>query len=165
MFIIFSAAGITGYLIYGYSSEIIISTSMVKNPGGVLPKIVAGLVIVKNYLTLNPFIAVLCDSSEVMMGIEESPMKQRIFRSFALLLSAAIAYMAYDAVPFVESLSSAACVMLSSFIFPAVLYGVVYRGYNSCKIKCTSSFISIFGVVMMGVLAYGAIDSLMHPDV
>jgi len=164
IFLIYIAAGISGYLIYGNSSDIIITTSLVKNPGGVIPKIISWLVVVKNYLVLNPYVAVLCDSTEIMMGIEKSPMKMRIFRSFAFLASAGLAYLAYDAVPFVESICSAICTMLSSFIFPAILFAILKEGLKSWKIRCASGCMIVLGFIMMGFLTYGAINSLFHPD-
>lgn len=164
MFVIYIATGIGGYMIYGMSSEIIISTSMLKNPGGILPKIVAWLVILKNYFTINPYVSVLCDSSEIMMGIDKSVVNQRIFRSFAFLSSAAISYLAFDALPFVESFSSATFTMLTSFILPAILFVQLNKEAKSRKLQYTAIFIAVLGFVMMGVLTFGAINSLRYPD-
>jgi len=164
MFVIYVGAGVSGYMIYGYSTDIIISTSMVKNPGGIMPKIVSLLVVLKNFLTVNPFIAVLCDSSEVMMGIEEACMKQRIFRSFTFLAAAGLSYLAYDALPFLESISSAVCVMLTSFILPATFFLQLKGKTISMKTRIMCVCIFILSVIMMGVLTYGSIISLMHPD-
>jgi len=41
MFLIYVVAGVTGYMIYGSSSHIIITTNMLVSPGGVIPKIVS----------------------------------------------------------------------------------------------------------------------------
>merc|ERR1719233_2329085 len=100
MFLVYAGAGVVGYSIYGYACNIIVSTNLVDNPGGILAKVTAGFIITKNYLTLNPLVAVLCDSTEVMMGIEEHPLKQRIYRTGIFILAAIIAFLARDAIPF-----------------------------------------------------------------
>lgn len=164
MFLIYITTGIGGYMIYGMSSEIIISTSMLKNPGGILPKIVAWLVILKNYFTINPFVSILCDSSEIIMGIDHSVVKQRVFRSFAFLSSAGLSYLAFDALPFVESFASATFTMLTSFILPAILFVQLNKEAKSWKMQYTGIFIIVLGFVMMGVLTYGAVNSLRYPD-
>jgi len=164
MFFIYTATGIGGYMLYGMSSEIIISTNMLKNPGGILPKIVAWLVILKNYFTINPFVSVICDSPEIIMGIDKSPVKQRIFRSFAFLSSVGISYLAFDALPFVESFASATFTMLTSFILPAIIFVQLNKEAKSWKLKYTGIFITVLGFVMMGILTFGAINSLRYPD-
>jgi len=161
MFIIYASMGVIGYLTYGSLSNIIISTNLVENPGGVLPKITAGFIIAKNYLTLNPCVAVLCNSTEVMMGIEEARLKQRIYRSFVFLLAAGLSYLAIDSLPFLESLTSAVCTMLTSFIFPAIIFALLNKELKSWRIIFRSGFICTFGAAQMAMLAYGAINSLL----
>jgi len=164
MFIMYTTAGVVGYIIYGSVSNIIISTNMVKNPGGVLPKITSGFIIAKNYLTLNPIIAVLCNTTEVIMGIEESQAKQRIYRTFMLLVCAGLAYLASDALPFVESITGAICTMMTSFIIPSILFAMLNKESPSWKVWFSGRFICVFGSIMLVMLTYGAIESLLHPD-
>jgi vesicular inhibitory amino acid transporter len=163
MFLVYTIAGVSGYMVYGYSSSIVISTDMVMNPGGVLPKIVSCLVIANNYLTVNSYVAAFCDSSEIMMGIEEAYMKRRVLRSFAFLACAGLAYLAYDALVFVESFSSATCVMITSFILPAVLFLLLKGDSIPLRARLTSSFISFLLVVMTVAMTYSAINTLVHP--
>jgi len=165
IFIIYAGTGVVGYLIYGSLSDIVISTNLIKNPGGVFPKITTGFIITKNFLTLNPFVTVLCDSSEVMMGIEESRVKQRLFRSFVFLSAAAISYVASDALPFIESITGAIFSMFSSFIIPALVFAFLKKELKSLRIRFKSGFILFFGFVAMGFSSYGAIESLLHPDI
>jgi len=164
IFTIYASTGVLGYVIYGKHSDIVISANMVDNPGGVLPKITAIFVITKNFLTLNPLMSLLCNNFVVPLGIEESRFIQQIFRSFMFLLTAGVSYLARDALPFVESITGAVCVMTTSFVLPAILIALLKPDFTSCHDKSTSGFIFTFGVLMLGLLTYGAINSLMHPD-
>lgn len=164
IFTVYASAGILGYMIYGSFSDIVITTNLVENPGGILSKITAMFVIAKNYLTLNPLMSIMCGSFEVIMGIEETRLIQQVFRSFMFLLTAGVSYLAYDALPFVESITGAICTMLTSFILPPILIALLKKDFRSCKSRCTSGFIFIFGVLMMGLLTFGSINSLLHPD-
>jgi len=165
MFFVYAGTGVIGYLIYGFSSNVIISTNLVDNPGGVLAKVTAGFIIAKNYLTINPLMAVLCDSTEVMMGIDELPRFQRIYRTVIFVIAAILAFVARDAVPFLEGLTGAIATMITTFILPAVLYGCLYKETSSKQTRATSLILFIFGIVMMVFLTYGATMSLIHPDV
>jgi len=164
MFVIYAGAGVVGYLIYGHAANIIISTNLVDCPGGVLAKVTAGFIIAKNYLTLNPLMAVLCDSTEVMMGIDELRHIQRMYRIGIFLLAAVLAFLARDAIPFLEGLTGAICTMITTFILPSILFGSLYKKTCSTGSKATSFLLFIFGVVMMILLTFGAIMSLVHPD-
>jgi vesicular inhibitory amino acid transporter len=164
IFIVYLSAGVLGYLIYGASCDIITSTNLIQNPGGVAPKVAATLIIVKNYLTVNPLISILCNSLEVMMGIEEARFSQQIFRSFAFLLTVAVSYLAHDALPFLESLVGGVCTMLTSYILPCILFAALKNKLMSWKSRCTNWFIVIFGFTMLVLLTYGSIGSLLHPD-
>lgn len=163
MFIVYAIAGVSGYMVYGSTSNIVISTNMVMNPGGFLPKIVSCLVIANNYLTVNSFVAAFCDSSEIMLGIEEAYMKRRVFRSFAFLGCAGLSYFAYDALVFVESFSSATCVMMTSFIIPVALFLLLKGKSIPFRTRLTSSFIAFLLVVMTVAMTYSALNSLVHP--
>jgi len=164
MFMMYSITGILGYVIYGSMSNIIISTNMIKHPGGVLPKITAGIIIAKNYVTLNPMMAVLCNSLEIVVGIEEKRTKQRIFRTCMFLLCALLAYLAADQLPFLESIIGAFCTMMTSFIMPGILFASLKRESQSWNIWFSGRFICFFGSSMMVLLAYGAVKSLIHSD-
>jgi len=164
MFIIYTTTGVVGYLIYGAASNIIITTNLIQNPGGILPKIAAGFIISKNYLALSPIVAVLCNISEVMMGIEDARLTQRIYRSFVFLGASGLSYLASDALPFLESFTGAFGTMLTSFILPPILFAVSSNNLAVWKIRLACAFIALFGFAMMGLLMYGAITSLIHPD-
>jgi len=164
IFVVYASVGVIGYLTYGAMSDIIVSTNMVKKPGGVLPKLTTVFILAKNFLTLNPYISVLCNGPEVMMGIKDSRMKQRILRSFVFLASAVVSYLAVDVLPFLESMTGAICPVFSSFIIPAIVFALLKRRMKSWKIWSSSVFFVIFGFSMLGLLSYGAIGSLLHPD-
>jgi len=164
IFLVYASVGVVGYLIYGEMSDIVISTNMVKNPGGILPTLTTGFILAKNFLTLNPFVSVLCNGPEVIMGITDSSMIKRIFRTLVFLASAVISYLAADALPFLESITAAICTMFSSFIIPGIVFALLKRKMKSWKIWSSSIFFILFGVSMLGLLSYGAIGSLVHPD-
>jgi len=164
IFIMYGAAGAVGYSIYGAASDIIVSTNMVSNPGGVLPKITAGFIITKNYLTLNPLLAVLCNSIEVILGIDEARGAQRIFRTHVFLGCAGLAYVCSDILPFLESILGAVCTMMTSFILPGILFALLSKDSSSWKVWFSSRFVFAFGIIMMVFLTYGAVNSLLHPD-
>lgn len=159
MFVIYCCTGIVGYSIYGSFSSIVITTNLVENPGGFLPKLAAALVIAKNYLTLSPLVTMMCTSSEVMMGITDKRLTQRIYRSLVFVSTAGLSYLAHDSIPFIESIAGATCTMLTSYIIPVILYAVL-KG----EIRCTSTFILTFGIAMVVLMTYGSIGSLLHPD-
>jgi len=161
MFLVYAGSGIIGYLIYGYTVDIIISTNLVEQPGGVLASVTAGFLIAQNYLTINPLMSVLCDSPEIIMGIEEDRFKQRAFRTVIFVMAAYLAYMLIHLLPFLEGLTSAISIMITTFILPSTLFGVLYKDSSSTASKATSIFLSVFGVVMMVFLSYGAIKSLL----
>jgi len=164
IFLVYASVGVVGYLTYGAMSDIIISTNMVKNPGGIVPKVTTGFILAKNFLTLNPFVSILCNGTEVMMGITDSRMKKRILRSFVFLAAAALSYLASDALPFIESLTGAICTVVSSFILPAIVFMLLKKRMKSWKIWSSSIFFILFGLSMLGLLSYGAIGSLVNPD-
>lgn len=164
MFMVYAGAGVVGYLTYGYASSIIISTNLVENPGGALAKVTAGFIIAKNYLTINPYIAVLCDNTEIMMGIEKQPYKQRVYRFGIFMLATILAFLLRDAIPFLEAVTGAISTMITAFLLPSILYGFLYKEISSRCSRAISLFIFIFGVFMMILLTYGAVISLIHPE-
>lgn len=164
MFVVYTIAGVVGYTIYGLSSNIIISTSLVQSPGGILPKITTGFILARNFLTLNLQVSVICNGCKVMMGIDEVPIKQRIFRSFLFIFGVVAANFASDALPFIESVTGAICTTVTSFILPAMLFWLLKRKHNSWKVTCKSLFFCLIGLGMMVFLTYGSINSLLHPD-
>jgi len=165
MFLVYAITGSAGYMIYGSSTNIIISTSLVENPGGVLPKITTGFMLARNYLTLNLQVSVISNGCEVMMGIDGAPMKQRIFRTISFIAGVGVAQMASDALPFIESVTGAICTTVTSFILPAMLFWLLKRKLNFWTITCKSSFFGLLGIAMMVFLTYGSINSLLHPNV
>jgi len=162
MFVSYAGTGLVGYSIYGANSNVIISTNLLSNPGGVLAKVTAGFIIAKNYLQMNPLVAVLCDNTEFMMGIEEDPLKQRIYRTVMFLITSIIAFLAHDSVPFMEGITGGTSTMITTFILPAILFYYLHKEKSSKVLKMVSLFIFIFGCVMMVVLTYGAVLSLVH---
>jgi len=164
MLMIYAGAGVVGYSIYGHASNIIVSTNLVDSPGGILAKVTAGFIIAKNYLTLNPLMAVLCDSTEVMMGIDEVRHLQRIYRTGIFMFASVLAFLARDAIPFLEGVTGAICTMITTFILPSILFGSLYKETCSVGSKATSYILFIFGIVMMFLLTFGAVMSLVHPD-
>lgn len=161
MFLVYAGAGVVGYLIYGSTVNIIVSTNLVENPGGVLAIVASGLIIIKNYLSLNPMVAVLCDSTEIMMGIGNNPSQQRAYRTIVFLLAVLLSYMAMDVLPFLEGLTGAISIMITTFIIPSTLFGLLYKESSSKTSKAKSLSLSVFGFIMMFYLSYGAVLSLM----
>lgn len=161
MFLIYAGVGVVGYLIYGAAVNIIISTNLVENPGGVLATVASGLTIVKNYLSLNPMVAVLCDSTEIMMGIEDLPFQQRAYRTIVFILAVLLSYLAMNLLPFLEGLTGATSIMITTFIIPSTLFGLLYKESSSTTSKAMSISLSLFGFIMMFYLSYGAVLSLM----
>merc|ERR1719410_2334403 len=105
MFLIYAGCGVVGYLIYGEDTNILVSVNMVSNPGGILPAIMTGVIVAKNYFTIAPLTSVLCDSSEIIMGIGDKPGKQRVFRTSMYMVAIVLAYVCSDSLPFLESLT------------------------------------------------------------
>jgi vesicular inhibitory amino acid transporter len=164
MFFVYTIAGAVGYLTYGSSSDIVISTSLVQNPGGLLPKLTTGLVLARNYLTLNLQVSVISNGCEVMMGIDKNPVKQRTFRSLSFIIGVVVADIASDALPFIESVTGAICTTVTSFILPALLFWLLKRKLSYWKVTFKSAFFGLVGLAMMVFLTYGSINSLLHPD-
>jgi len=160
MFIAYAGAGCVGYMIYGANASIIISTNLVSNPGGVLAKITAGLTITKNYFTMNPLVTVLCNGTEIMMGIKEKPLNQRIYRTTMFIIAALVAFFTQDTLPFLESLTGGVSIMITTFILPAILFYCLHKENSTTLLKLTSAFILVFGCIMMVLLTYGACLSL-----
>jgi len=160
MFIVYAGCGVIGFLIYGSDTNILVSVNMVDNPGGILPKIMTGVIVAKNYFTIAPLTSVLCSSTEIIMGIGEKPMLQRLFRTFMFLLAMCIGYLAWDELPFLESITGAVCTMMTSFICPTAFSMVLFRGELGIISRCIHIVLFTFGCVMMVFLSYGAISSL-----
>jgi len=161
MFLIYAGAGVVGYLIYGTAVNIIVSTNLVGNPGGVFAIVASGLTIVKNYLSLNPMVAVLCDSTEIMMDIGDLPFQQRAYRTIVFIFAVLLSYLAMDVLPFLEGLTGAISIMITTFIIPSTLIGLLYKESSSTTSKAMSISLSVFGFIMMFYLSYGAVLSLM----
>jgi len=162
MFIVYAGAGCVGYMIYGENVSVIISTNLVRNPGGVLAKITAVLTITKNYFTMNPLVTVLCNGTEIMMGIKEKPFNQRIYRTLMFIIAALVAFFTQDMLPFLEGLTGGVSIMITTFILPAILFYCLHKKNLTTLSKLTTVFILVFGCIMMALLTFGAGLSLVR---
>lgn len=121
MSMVYGIMCISGYVRYGSSTQVLITSSLHASPGGVVPKIAVALVVASCSCTVAPINAVLTEMVEGKAGITR-PVSVRVTRTLVLALATALAWFAKDNLNNLESLIGGIGSLMTSLVLPCAFY-------------------------------------------
>lgn len=155
IFLVYALMATFGYLTYGQTTGVIITSSLSLVPGGVTMTIAAVCVILASYANLAPFTSVVTDIALDMLQISFPQAKdvcrrwavlELIVRTGLLLVYFGIALLTYPYLNIVLSFSGGICSMGDSIILPSAFFLKLCWRTSTKYQKALAVFTLAFGV-------------------
>lgn len=121
MAVIYTLMSVSGFIRYGNSTAVLITTSLDEAPGGVLAKIAVGLVVVSCFCTIAPICAVLSSQIEGKAGIR-SGNAVRLLRTGIMVAAVTLAWVARNNLGNLASLIGGIGSIMTSLVLPTAFY-------------------------------------------
>lgn len=112
---------VAGFLRYGVLTDVLITSNLATNPGGIVAQAAVGLVVASCGCTVAPLVAVLSGIPEGKLGITNS-WAVCGSRTSVLVAAATVAWVARNNLGNVESLIGGIGSLMTSLVLPCVFY-------------------------------------------
>eukprot|EP00756_Hemistasia_phaeocysticola_P065501 Hpha_TRINITY_DN8598_c0_g1::TRINITY_DN8598_c0_g1_i1::g.146554::m.146554/K15015/SLC32A, VGAT; solute carrier family 32 (vesicular inhibitory amino acid transporter) len=157
-FLVFVAnAGLAffGYLMYGESAAVLITTNITQSTGPLwqrlFAQVVIGFVAFKSYCMIAPVVAIISEFIEEALDTDFNTNTDLATRCFVTVLLSVFAFVSQDSLGHVEALCGGVCSMLTSLLFPVYFYYRLYEDEleNDPKQRFFLMSLVFLGIVLM----------------